>query len=46
MNPENILLIEDVPEIVQKMNSFCKKEQADCVILLEGRVPQQLIKKL
>ncbi|MEA3344311.1 MAG: hypothetical protein U9Q16_01345, partial [Patescibacteria group bacterium] len=46
MKSENILLIEDVPEIVQKINSFCKKEQGKCVVLLEGRVPKRLIQEL
>jgi len=39
----NILFIENPKKIFEKIKSFCEKED---VILLESRVPAELIKQL
>jgi len=43
MRKENILFLETPEEIFEKIKNFCQKED---VILLEGRVPDQLMKLL
>jgi len=43
MNPENIIFLENPKEIFEKIKVFCKSGD---VVLLESRVPNQLIKQL
>ncbi len=42
MKKENILFIENPKEIIERINIFCKQND---VVLLEGRVPKQLIQQ-
>lgn len=43
MSKENILFLEDTEKIVDKIKSFCQKGD---VILLEGRIPKEILKLL
>jgi len=43
MPVDNILFLENPEKIFEKIKSFCKE---DSIVLLESRVPKQLIKKL
>jgi UDP-N-acetylmuramoyl-tripeptide--D-alanyl-D-alanine ligase len=45
MKPEGILLLEDTPEIIKKINHFCAINQNKCILLFGGRVPKELIEK-